>query len=139
MLIKTVKGFTLIELMITVSIMTVLAVVAYPGYQNHLVRLRASDAQAQLLDIMQRQRKFFTEANQFTTDLTQITNLESPGNGVVITEQGYHSIAAVQCGQAEPLSDCVQLIATPLVQAQEVVFEYNSRNEKFPAGAWKSN
>lgn len=136
MLIKTAQGFTLIELMITVSVMTVLTLVAYPAYQNHLVRLRASDAQAQLLDIMQRQRKFFTEANQYTTDLSLITNLESAGNGAVITAQGYHTVSAVQCGEAEPLSVCVQLVATPLVKEQEIVFEYNSRNEKFPSGEW---
>jgi type IV pilus assembly protein PilE len=133
---KPAQGFTLVELMITVSIMTILALIAYPGYQNHLVRLRASDAQAQLLDIMQRQRKFFTEANQYTTDLTLITDLEPSGDGAVITEQGYHSISAIQCGEAEPLSVCVQLVATPLVQEQEIIFAYNSRNEKFPSGEW---
>lgn len=131
------RGFTLIELMITVSVMVILTLVAYPAYQNHLVRLRETDAQAQLLDIMQRQRKFFTQSNQFTTDLTLITSLQSSGDGTVITEKGYHSIAAIQCGEAEPLSVCVHLVASPLVQDNETVFEYNSRNEKLPIGEWK--
>lgn len=136
MLVRSTKGFTLIELLITVSIMAVLASVAFPSYQNHLTRLRASDAQAQLLDVMQRQRKYFTDRNLFTEDLSLITNLESYGEAAVTTEKGYHSISTMQCGSGESLAVCVKLVATPIGRLGDVTFQYNSRNEKFPAEDW---
>jgi type IV pilus assembly protein PilE len=51
-------GFTLTELMITVTIVSVLAALAYPSYTRHLVRSNRAAAQAQMLDIANREQQF---------------------------------------------------------------------------------
>lgn len=51
-------GFTLIELMITTVIVAVLAAVAYPSYTRYIVRSNRTAAQAQMLDIANRQQQF---------------------------------------------------------------------------------
>jgi type IV pilus assembly protein PilE len=51
-------GFTLIELMITTAIVAILAAVAYPSYTKYIVRSNRTAAQAQMLDIANRQQQF---------------------------------------------------------------------------------
>lgn len=45
------KGFTLIELMITISIIAIIAVIAYPSYTQFLLKNDASKAQTRMLEL----------------------------------------------------------------------------------------
>lgn len=63
------NGFTLIELMITVVVITILAAVAYPSYQQHIVRGARSAGQQFLLDIAQRQEQFLLDQRQYASTL----------------------------------------------------------------------
>ncbi|WML91121.1 type IV pilin protein [Thiothrix lacustris] len=53
------KGFTLIELMITVAIVGILAAIAYPSYTASVQKSRRADAQVALMEIAQRQESYF--------------------------------------------------------------------------------
>lgn len=58
-------GFTLIELMIVVTIIAILAAVGYPGYQNHVLKARRTDAKSNLLELAQYMERFFTETGSY--------------------------------------------------------------------------
>ena len=63
------SGFTLIELMITVAIVSILVAVAFPSYQAYMVRGIRSQGQQFLTDLAQRQEQYFLDARQYATGI----------------------------------------------------------------------
>jgi type IV pilus assembly protein PilE len=62
------RGFTLIELMITVAIVAILAAVALPSYQSYVMRSKRADAKNALLDLATREERYFSINNAYTND-----------------------------------------------------------------------
>lgn len=57
---KQASGFTLIELMIVVAIIGILASIAYPSYQQYVLRANRTEAQAILTETAQYMERYFT-------------------------------------------------------------------------------
>lgn len=62
---QTQQGFTLIELMVTVAIIGIMAGIAYPSYQDSVMKSRRADATGVLLGMMNAMERHFTESNSF--------------------------------------------------------------------------
>lgn len=60
------KGFTLIELMIVVLVIAVLAAIAYPSYQQHVVKSRRAAAQACMQEVAQFMERYYTTNLKYT-------------------------------------------------------------------------
>lgn len=71
-MLKTEKGFSLIELMIVVAIIGILATVAIPNFSRFQAKARASEARAQLSALYTSQRAFQAEWNGYHSDLVQV-------------------------------------------------------------------
>jgi type IV pilus assembly protein PilE len=65
MIIQKTKGFTLIELMITVAIIGILAGIAYPSYVNQVKKSRRADATVALLGLANAMERRYTETNSY--------------------------------------------------------------------------
>ncbi|MET0859365.1 MAG: type IV pilin protein [Telluria sp.] len=59
------KGFTLIEIMITVAIVSVLAAVAIPAYSRHTLKANRSNAQAILMETAQFMERYYSANNTY--------------------------------------------------------------------------
>lgn len=65
-------GFTLIELMITIVIIGILVGVALPGYQNSVRKSHRSAAQAEMLDIANREQQYLLANRSYTATLSNL-------------------------------------------------------------------
>ncbi len=63
------QGFTLMELLISVSIIGILGAVAYPSYINFVVRSDRSEALRELVRIANLQEQLYTDSRVYTTDM----------------------------------------------------------------------
>jgi len=59
------NGFTLIELMVTVAIVGILAGIAYPSYQDSVMKSRRADAKGALLGLANAMERHFTARNTY--------------------------------------------------------------------------
>lgn len=66
---RGVSGFTLIELMIAVLVIAVLMGIAYPSYQNHVIKTRRAAASACMLEAAQFMERFYTTNLRYSTDI----------------------------------------------------------------------
>ncbi len=88
-------GFTLVELMVVVVVMSILIGVAIPSYRGYMMRVHRVDATSALLRIAAAQEKFYLQANpaQYAVTATELADPPPAGLGIGTTERGYYTLA----------------------------------------------
>ena len=109
------RGVSLMELLIALAIIAILAALAIPSYQQHVVRARRSEAQAALLQLMQQEERYFTQSNTYIAFSSGSMDAEERQfkwwSGSSADKSAYE-IEGKAC-DGELIAQCVQLVATP--------------------------
>jgi type IV pilus assembly protein PilE len=95
------RGFTLIELMVTVAIVAILATIATASYTSQIQKSRRTDARSAVLDLAGREEKLFSTTNAYSATAS---DLGYPAWGLPVGG-GYYSVSVVS-------PDPAQLVAT---------------------------
>ncbi|MFJ3261155.1 type IV pilin protein [Pseudomonas sp. NPDC086581] len=124
------RGFTLIELMVVAAIVAILAAIAYPSYQQYIIRGKRSAAQAQMMDIANRQQQYLLANRSYATK----TQLESGGYALpseVSSNYGY----SITVGSGTPPTFTITFTPSG-AQASDGNLTLSSDGSKTPAVKW---
>ena len=105
-------GFTLLELIVTLLIIALLAMVALPSYTQYVVRTHRADAQEALTQMMFEQERYRLRTRQYTLDLRALGYALDQYRGVASSE-GFYSVVAQPCQMSVSISRCIELEARP--------------------------
>ncbi|WP_287029008.1 type IV pilin protein [Pseudomonas sp. UBA6310] len=75
---KRESGFTLIELMTTVVVIGILASIAYPSYQQYVLRSNRTEGQALLNEAAAREERYFAQNNTYVSASGELGKLNLP-------------------------------------------------------------
>lgn len=91
------RGFTLIELMITVAIVAILAAVAYPSYTSYIVRSNRAAVQGFMLEVSNLQQRYLLDARSYAADMAAL-KATPPSN----VDKNYSVVTAPKTGTTVP-------------------------------------
>ena len=108
------RGFTLIELMITVAIVGILATIAYPLYTDQVRKSRRVDARSLVLQAANREEQIYTARNAYVSGMDALGLSEVTDNGaykVTATakgsdDQGYRITATAVAAKGQDQDTC---------------------------------
>ena len=129
------RGFTLIELMITVAIVALLASLAYPAYTGSILKGKRAEGRAALTELLQQQERYLTQRGSymaFAAGATGNNGTTRSATNVFIDFKTFsgdrqagaaYQLAAAACPAASgtfALNECVSLSAVPNMADAEV-------------------
>lgn len=91
---KLQTGFTLVELIIVVAIISILASIAIPAYNGYVETSKRSDAQASLMALAIAQEKYRATSPTYTSVIGDLNGVSSA------SESGYYTLAVTAASGA---------------------------------------
>ena len=84
MMLKKTRGFTLIELMIVLAILSIIVAVGYPSYMEHIKKSRRAEGMGQLLDLADRMERAYSDRGTYPTSVSDVLYTATTDGGFYI-------------------------------------------------------
>ena len=112
---KRIRGFTMIEMMITLIILAILAAIAFPSYQGAVLKAKRTEGRAALMKTMQQQERYYS----LHTTYLAFSSVSIDANEKRFSwfsgenaQGSFYEISAQSC-KDKTLRECVLLNAEP--------------------------
>ena len=87
------RGFTLIELMVTMLVAAILLSIAIPSYNSYVLKSHRTDAKSALVDLASLEERYFSTQNAYTSIPSQLGY--AGGAPPFTVGSGYYQITAI--------------------------------------------
>lgn len=126
------KGFTLIELMVTVTAIAILAAIALPSYNDYVLRSKFAEATGNLADLRVKMEQYYMDNRRYSTDAAGGTCGIPGGNAPAAADARYFTYV---CASTAPngIGDQQYVLTANGVAAQGlngISFTINQANTK---------
>ncbi len=109
---RRVAGEGLIGLLVAMVIIGILAAIAMPVWTDAVIRMRRSEAQATLQEMMQLQERYYTRFNSYVAFSAKGTDAGFRWWSGRAPMSSAYEVEGKAC-DGEEIRNCIQLIATP--------------------------
>lgn len=113
-LMRSSRGFTLVEILAAVAILALLAAIAIPSYQDYVLRSNRASAQRMMTTIANRQAQYLVDAREYADDIgaggLNISNLDDWACVADCTDGNYTIAVTLDAGPPPTFT----ITATPI-------------------------
>jgi type IV pilus assembly protein PilE len=137
------QGYTLVELMVVLAIITVLAGATFAAGGHNLSKTARANAKAKLLDIRAKEEQYFIDNKNYTSNLLDLRLVVASGDSLFINDKG---VAADSSSAAYEITllpkDGYTVIANARNRQESnedeacTVISINASGSKSPAHCW---
>jgi len=124
------RGFTLVELLVSVAIVGILAAIAYPSYTRYVIKGNRAAAQSHLMDLAQAEAQYFADARAYANSVTTL-NVTTPS---AVSDK--YTITFDVPDTTPPTFTISAVPKTGTAQAGDGTLTIDNTGARTPAGKW---
>jgi len=104
------KGFSLIELLIVMTVIGILAIIGIPTYSKQVDAAKRSDGEATLMKVQSKMERYIFDNNTYPTNLAMISEYNAD---IITSVEGYYDINIKTASSNCPIVSCYVLRGVP--------------------------